>query len=186
MAKAKNRGYLSCALDFERATGIKNIGRHYVMPDGLSLKEMQILRVEPINKLYGVRQIHKIVNGQRGLALEDPANTSKVHKIYDQWVNSFRRRNPELRTVQLDGRNLRQLYDMTMGVVSGINPQDIDFFINEFKKRSAFMESLKTLRERSARVFGIELPETWIPSPHTASRIEQACERREKKKLHLK
>lgn len=181
MKQHKQRGYLSCALEFQKATGIPNIGKYYLMPDGLSLREMQILRVEPVNKLYGLRQLHRLVNGQRAIAMDDPADRSKVHKIYEQWISAFKRRNPELKVVRLDRDNLRHLYDMTMGVVSGFNPQDIDFFVNEFTKNSDFMSRLQTLRERSARVFGVEIPKTWIPSPHTAERIERACDRKEKK-----
>ena len=181
MTRQRRPAYLSCALDFQEATGLRNIGRYYVMPDGLSMKEMQILRIDPINNLYGVRQLHRLVNGQRALALEDPASFSKVHKIYEQWVAFFKRRNPDLKIIRIEPGNLRHLYDMARGVTSGINPQDIDYFINELKRNNAFMQRLATLRERTAQVFGAEIPKTWIPSPHTADRIETALSRKEKK-----
>ena len=181
MKKPKRPEYLSCALDFQQATGLKNIGKYYIMPDGLSMKEMQILRIDPVNRLYGIIQPHKLANGERALSLDDPSQLSKVHRIYEQWVAFFKRRNPELKTVRVDHNNLRHLYDLARGVTSGINPQDIDYFINDFKRNSSFMQQLNTLRERSQRVFGVQIPKTWVPSPHTAARIEAALERKEQK-----
>jgi len=138
------------ALRFERLFGLRDIGRRWVMPGGLTLAAMErdlkrdILSLAdidaPPSREKEERQRHRLEKGRR-------------------YAEIFNTLNPDLRRVQTDWDNWKHLRGFIHGATSGFNADDINEWIHG--RVDAFECDL--IRKRIFAEFQKDPAQSWYP-----------------------
>jgi len=145
--------YNAPALDFEKAAGITGIGRRYMMPRGQSLEAMEF-------------EITRNVQWAQNISLEERLRRAQ------RYASSFRALNPELAKVNYDPDNLIHNWHYILGVTSGLNPDDIDYFINNGGRLNNPEQNYSDkLKVRLSTEFNSHAGIYWRPSAATAALI---------------
>jgi hypothetical protein len=129
--------------DFERQTGVTGISRSYLIPDNMTAHEYEDFYTWKI--LDGGIKKPGVVEGT---ALPE-SRITKIKGDVDQFLmkrsagyqallqqgwKKLVDLNPELRKVRLDPKKIDQVYDALMGATSGMNPDDINFYVGAKQK----------------------------------------------------
>ncbi len=142
------------ALEFEAAQNLRGIGHHYTFPAGVDAPVLESYVMALSWSAY-----HRVTPQLPTLGA--------LHKVIDTLVAL----NPVLDVLRYDRHNFMQAYHLAMGITSGFNPRDIQFFVDGntgqvAKKDPAYRQRLlraeETLPARSLN---------WIPAPDTLDRI---------------
>ena len=114
------------ALRFERHFGLYNIGVQWKMPNGKTMKEVEheLWNNGVLNHSFDINTVLT-----PAIAASCPAIEHKFEKAV-KLREIFNALNPELKTVKLDTKNWDQLRGFIHGVVSGLNKDDIQGWID--------------------------------------------------------
>jgi len=135
------------AWEFERANDVKGIAGRYVIPDGMTAYSYERRMLRSVKK-----------------------------NLAQSW-RKLRLANPELSRIRIDKTDAFSVYDAHMGVTSGFNIDDINFFMALRQRIEAV-----ALYVRSSPVHGARLERIdaicrarlqWVPSPKTARKMEK-------------
>ena len=180
-ASAK-RHYQAPALNFEKQTGIKGVGRVYKMPGGLSMAEMEsyfpwvtTFMNKPVESWAGKLKFGWKLS-QMGISMPERSSTL----MYSRLAKTFCDLTPELKDVRYDPGNKADVKFFCFGVTSGYNPGDIDYFLNEDRSTHEGMKAsldrriygyVGQLYHRLSKLPGQPDIQGFIPSPETADHI---------------
>lgn len=154
-ASVERRNFMP-ALGFEKAFGLVGIGCLYEMPVGLSMDSIFDLA-------------HKAL-------FEESAEAQKLRLPEMVAVAmSLKKVDPSLLSIEIDTGNFHQVVDFLMGVGSGFNPDDINYFIHRLE--SGFSTKAQALDKRISLQFGYDDIVEWMPSPRTIDKINTQLDR---------
>ncbi len=160
------------AHDFETATGFAGIARSYAMPYGTDQMVESYIKSQA-NKL----EIGPYVREGSQWSLFDALtrlargkkHRAKLLEFLQPLARDFIELNPELKKVRLDVKSVRELYHFCLGVVSGFNPDDLNFFTEKNRTPS---ENLQPLFNDVAACYGRHARIEWVCSPETINSIK--------------
>lgn len=139
-------------------------------------------------------QEYSEATGNYELSLEDINSNLSLRERFRDWVDKKRLQemlglfaevsslNPEaIREMHFDPNNISELYDVIHGMISGISPRDINYYMHEYNKdpeqeaKRIKMESaiLHRLRRQASNTIG------WIASPSSLAMIEERLAERD-------
>ncbi len=168
---------------FEINNHFRDISGRYRIPDGMTADAYEDLLAKQMNEVIPYSNPKKLPYLFWGmLFLKNPPSL-----LIESW-NKLVRLNPILRNVRMDKTRADDVYNAHLGVTSGLNIDDINFYIEQTHKgegEPAFQaRSIPEHGERLARIEAVAIaPIYWVLSPRTAQRIEARFTRR--KKLNL-
>lgn len=94
---------------------------------------------------------------------------AKLLEFLQPLARDFIELNPDLKKVKLDMNSISQLYHFCTDVVSGFNPDDLNFFIGKNRTPS---ENLQPLFNDVAVRYGRHAQIEWVCSPETINNIK--------------
>lgn len=168
------------ALRFERATGLSDIGRKYVMPYGRSAAAIERSVCECVSRKAGYgfhidnmrEYFRKAVNN----SIEGDDWQEQFKKLLDDIIEL----NSELKTVEYDRNDIDAVYHFILGTTSGFNPDDIEFWLREFDPTKLEEWHNKPEYLENGKINGIFLQEIH-PDPEIAERTVDRLVRKERR-----
>lgn len=146
--------HLQPALTLQHTHGLSNIGQHYRMPHGLDVK---------------MAEAYCMANGW--LQHQGKIDRETTHENISALANRLIDLNPALARLQFDRNNLRHCTDIVMGVTSGFNTDDMQFFLdgNSYQKS---MDNPAYAAKAAAALDALGADHLgWVPAPKTLDRI---------------
>jgi hypothetical protein len=116
------------ALEFEKATGMRGIGHIYKMPGGITMREAFV----HLKNILGNRDFYEFIKAafaKNALSAKNNEVMTKIGKFAREIIDL----NPELKKVSFDKEDAIETEDFIAGVLSGYNPEDIDFFLSDYE-----------------------------------------------------
>jgi hypothetical protein len=167
------------ARKFEVFNHFRGIAGRYKIPDGMTAKHYEQKHHDRLQEalLASVPDkdivLHVLWQGTRTLPVPD--------FLHESWRRLVKL-NPILKTIKMNPDNTRDLYNAHMGVTSGFNVDDINFYIErdndggQAAKQAREMPVHGAMLKRINAVSATHL--NWVPSPQTAQKIEAGFKRR--------
>jgi hypothetical protein len=162
--------------EFEKETGITGISRDYVIPEGYTATSMGEYLNEAAYRPNAKEALlyHDLSKFKTLFKTAMRGNLQKNGWIYKmvQALNDLEKLNPELQTLEYDRNNVDDMYHVALGICSGFNPDDIQYFVSKRHQLSA-EESLNFHAQKMAlrRKIGAEM--LWVTSPETYKKIKK-------------
>ncbi len=175
------------AYQFEQVTGFKGIASRYVMPPGAGCcqqiesfiahkaKELDIGPYVREGKPYHISMAQYERSDRTKIEMYRPARRELLLSMMQAYAWEFLRYNPELGRVGFDESSIGELYDFCRGVLSGYNPDDIDYYIKQSQQTSRDTKDdapLMSTVPRLNKFFG-NIAVGGRPSPQTLQKITQ-------------
>jgi hypothetical protein len=178
-SKAFNDISIHPARKFELFNHIRGIAGRYKIPQGMTAKQYEekhrLLMQETLLTSVPNKDIAPHILWQETRTIQPPAF---LQESWDRLVKL----NPILKTIKMNSDNTRDLYNAHMGVTSGFNTDDINFYIErdndggQAAKQAREMPVHGDMLKRINAVSATHL--NWVPSPQTAQKIEAGFKRR--------
>lgn len=151
---AAGRDHAQPALKLQNTHGLRDIGTHYRMPYGLDVK---------IAEAYcmATNWLHR----------QNKLDAHTAHAQITALANRLIDLNPALARLQFDRNNQRHCTDIVMGVTSGFNTDDMQFFLdgNSYQKS---MDNPAYAAKAAAALDALGADHLgWVPAPKTLDRI---------------
>lgn len=185
-----NPSYDAPALNFEKATGIEGVGRVYKMPGGISMQYMESLIPGYEFSAFLMKPVIPFDEKVRfawGMAAEGLAPVTmhtgdRARLLTDKLCDL----NPALEQVRFDRTDQSLCLHFIVGVTSGFNPSDLQFYLDE-KLKNDLDEAMAYRRTgpkgqldtRCDEIFGKDsCMVQWVPSPETMAHINRELDNR--------
>lgn len=158
------------SIEFEQQNDLTDIGGYYNMPRGMSAAEYEDWFWGTNTAQLEAKDV-AIGDGKRYMSAKQPSS-----HVMNSWLE-LKALNPELENVRLDENLHYDVYCAVMGVTSGFNIDDINFFLEQLYVGHGYPavqgRNMPTHGERLERIEDVsEERMSWVPSPRTAQRIE--------------
>ena len=165
------------ALEFQTNNHLRGIAGRYKIPGNVTAPEYEDMMSQKVHAAIEALSDGKAKNFWDVLETTDPFDF--LAKSWKKLV----RLNPVLRKVRLDEGSAEEVYNAHLGVTSGFNVDDINFFLEQ--KRIG--EGLPAKQAHEMPVHGERLDRIdavaktrvfWVASPATAHKVEERFKRR--------
>ncbi len=143
--------YHAPALEFEDRIGIAGVGRRYAMPPDHDMESLE----------------HEIKRRIKWCAI----SLDERLKRAQDYADILTRLNPELQKTRYDRDDLTDVWHFLLGVTSGFNPDDIDFFINADREELRSGRNNDKVTNVLSATFNDHARLGWRPSAPTADLI---------------
>lgn len=145
--------YKAAALEFEARYGLSGIGRRYIMPPDHDMQSLE----------YEIRR--------RVQWVDIPMNERL--KRAQGYADTLTALNPGLTWVSYQRQDLLDVWHFILGVTSGYNPDDIDYFINNIGRphHNSHYQNDPGLKKLSVLFNNHAVAIQWRPSPKTVELI---------------
>ena len=162
------------ALEFQTGNHLRGIAGRYVIPGNYTAPEYEDMTS---------RKMHDAAAAMAGgdiprFAFWDIIEKAPPPEFLAKSWNRLVRLNPVLKKVRLDKTNAEDMYNAHLGVTSGFNVDDINFFLEQKKVGEGLpakqAREMPVHGDRVKRIDAIALtPMFWVASPKTAEKIEE-------------
>ena len=194
------------AIAFEAKYGFSGIAGHYVFPDepGTDCTSMQE-RLYTLSSTRGTPRRQELLReyanryarltGTSPLSEADIRAGGELARKFEQWAdkelqNEYKSMltrltalNPELTdAIRFDADDIKHVYDVLVGVVSGFNPDDINYYLHDYKYKQDSPQNKERRQLEEAVLTKLDATDDhtlgWIASPGTLHKIEQQLQDR--------
>ncbi|MEZ0224353.1 MAG: hypothetical protein ACAH83_07370 [Alphaproteobacteria bacterium] len=179
LSRAFNDAATHPALRFQRQNNLRGIAGRYFIPDGKTAAQYEKWMSRRMSAHVG-REMKKrnATEFDYWAVAEDLGLPPFLEKSWDRLVEL----NPALKDVKLNKSGVEDVYNAHIGVTSGFNVDDINFFL----KQKHIGDGLPAKQAREMPVHGARLARIraaaeaemfWVVSPATAKKIEKRFKR---------
>jgi hypothetical protein len=171
------------ALEFQTNNHLRGIAGRYQIPGNYTAPEYEDKTSREIR-----RAAKEMNGGVEAFNFWAVLEKNRPPKFLTKSWNKLVRLNPQLKKVKFDKTNAEEMYNAHLGVTSGFNVDDINFFMEQKKVG----EGLPAKQAHEMPVHGDRLnridnmaktPMFWVASPKTAVKVEERLLRQKKKAL---
>ena len=162
------------ALDFQTANLLRCIAGRYVIPSNYTAPEYEDLTSRKMHDAAAALAGGEAPRFKFWDIIEKAPPPEFLRKSWNKLV----RLNPVLKGVRFDKANAEEMYNAHLGVTSGFNVDDINFFLEQKKVGDGLpakqAREMPVHGERLQRIEAAALtPMFWVASPKTAEKVEE-------------